>query len=67
MEWIVSLLLKLILARLEKLGRKTYIKIQEDKKRGVVDEKNIKKHLEATTRAEKIKASLGLLNGTNAD
>jgi hypothetical protein len=66
MEWLVSIILKVILARLEKAAATSILKIEEAKKRGEVDAENVASYNAAKDRAEKIKASLDLLNGTHS-
>jgi hypothetical protein len=66
LEWFLSLVLKILLKRAEKAASSAIGEIIKDKERGEVNEENVAKHQSAVSRAEKIKASLSLLNGTRS-
>lgn len=66
LDRILAIILKILLARAEKLARGAYVKYQEAEKRGEINEENVIEYNAATDRAQKIKAAVSLLNGTKS-
>jgi hypothetical protein len=66
LEWFLKILLNVLLKRAEKLARSAYAEHEESKKRGEVNAENLASYNAAKDRAEKIKASVDLLNGTHS-
>ena len=60
--WLVGVILKWLASRVTKEVTRRLEKIAEDKKRGRINEKNVKKYEEAKSRSEQIKAAEDLLN-----
>ncbi len=65
LTWLITTLMNWLVGRLTSAVQVYEDKVALDKQRGVTDAANIKAHEEAKTRADKIKASLNLLNGVH--
>ena len=66
LEWLLKIILGVLLKRAEKAASSAIQQHKTEKERGEVNEENVAKYNSAQSRAEKIKASLDLLNGTKS-
>lgn len=63
LAWLVKAILDWLLNRTVKEGAALIAKAKLDAERGHIDDANLKKYDEASSRAERVKAALALLNG----
>lgn len=64
--WLLTKVLDYLFGKAEKEIKKTSERIEKEKAREVIDEKNIIKYQSAKERSERIKRATALLNGDDA-